>query len=264
MIAVLGDLELGYEDTGAGLPLVFLHGFPHNRSLWAPQLGALVDHCRCIAVDLRGFGESSVMEPYSMDQYADDVASLLAHLDVRRAVVIGLSMGGYVAFALWRRHPSLFRALVLSNTKASADTEEARERRRELIRLAETDGAAAVAEGQLAGMLGKTTRENHADIVETVRQMLASAPVDGTVGALRAMMDRPDSTPTLETINVPTMIIASDEDVLTPVKDARVMHEAIAGSRLEVIKSAGHLSNVERPAAYNHLLSELVSELKYT
>jgi 3-oxoadipate enol-lactonase len=263
VIAVTGDIEIGYDDVGAGLPVVFIHGFPHNRSLWAPQLGALVDHCRCIVVDLRGFGETTAAGPYSMDQYADDVVQLLNRLDVGKAVVVGLSMGGYVAFALWRRYKDLVRGLVLADTRATADTEEAKRKRHELIALAQERGAEAVAAAQITGMLGSNTRENHPDIVETVRQMLAAAPVEGIIGALKAMIERPDSTPTLATISTPTLIIVGEDDVLTPPKDARAMHEKIPGSHLEVIRAAGHLSNMERPAAFNHVVSEFLSALTY-
>lgn len=263
MIAVVDDIEIGFDDVGAGLPLVMLHGFPHNRTLWAPQLGALVDHCRCVAPDLRGFGESSVTPPWSMDQYADDVVALLEHLDIRRCVVVGLSMGGYVAFALWRRRPDLIRGLVLADTRSTPDTEEAKQKRREMIALAHERGSGAVADAQINGMLGKTTRENHPDIVESVLQMLEAAPIDGIIGSLEAMMSRPDSTDTLRSITVPTVIVVGEEDALTPVKDARAMHEALPSSRLEVIRGAGHLSNLEKPAAFNHVLSEFVSALSY-
>jgi 3-oxoadipate enol-lactonase len=263
VIAVTGDIEIGYDDVGAGLPLVFIHGFPHNRGLWSPQIGALVDHCRCIAPDLRGFGETTAAGPYSMDQYADDVAQLISRLEVSRVVIVGLSMGGYVAFAFWRRYKDLVRGLVLADTRSTADTEEAKRKRYELIALAQERGSDAVAAAQITGMLGSTTRENHPDIVERVRQMLAAAPVEGVIGALKAMIDRPDSTPTLPTITVPTLVIVGEEDVLTPPKDARAMHEKIAGSRLELIRGAGHLSNVERPAAFNHVVSEFVSALTY-
>jgi 3-oxoadipate enol-lactonase len=263
VIAVIDDVEIGYDDVGVGLPLVFIHGFPHNRTLWSPQLGALVDHCRCIAPDLRGFGESTVSGPYSMDQYADDVAGLLRRLDVPRATIVGLSMGGYVAFALWRRHRALVRGLVLADTRATADTEEAKEKRRDLIELARERGSGAVADAQIAGMLGKTTREKHPDVVESVRQLLEDAPLEGIIGGLEAMMARPDSTEMLGSIDVPTAIIVGEEDALTPPKDARAMQAEIERSRLEVISGAGHLSNIEKPAAFNHVLSEFVSALTY-
>jgi 3-oxoadipate enol-lactonase len=263
MIALTDGVEIGYDDVGAGMPVAFVHGFPHNRTLWSPQVSALVDRARCIAPDLRGFGETSRHGPFTMDQYADDVAMLLRSLGVERAVIAGLSMGGYVAFSLWRRHRSLVRALVLAHTRAGADTDEARAKRRALIDVARTRGSDAVADAQITGMLGKTTREKRPAMIDEVHRMLASAPVEGIVGALEAMMARVDSTDTLATIDVPTLVIAGAEDALIPRSEANILHEAIRGSRLEVIEQAGHVSNVERPAAFNHLLSEFLASLQY-
>jgi pimeloyl-ACP methyl ester carboxylesterase len=263
VIALCDGVEIGYDDVGTGIPVAFVHGFPHNRALWAPQMGALVDRARCIAPDLRGFGESSKHGPFSIDQFADDVAMLLRGLGIERAVVAGLSMGGYVAFALWRRHRSLVRALVLADTRAGADTVEGRAKRLELIDVARTRGSGAVADNQITGMLGKTTREKRPALIDQVHRMLESASVDGIVGALEAMMRRIDSTATLATIEVPTLVVVGQEDALTPVAEAELLHEAIRGSRLEVIEHAGHVSNLERPAAFNHVLSEFLASLDY-
>ena len=263
MIAVCNDIEVGYDDVGTGLPVVFIHGFPHNRTLWAPQFGAFVDRCRCIAPDLRGFGASTVSPPFTIDQYADDVAALLRLLDIGRAVIVGLSMGGYIAFAFWRRHRALVRALVLADTRAGPDDEPGRQKRRQLIEQARREGSGAVAAAQIGNMVGATTRAKHPDIVDGIYAMLEQAPVEGIVGALHAMIDRPDSTPTLATITVPTLLVVGEEDVLTPVAEARFMHERIAGSRLETLAAAGHLSNFERPAAFNHVLSEFLGTLTY-
>ena len=263
MIAVCNDIEIGYDDVGSGLPIVFVHGFPHNRSLWAPQLGAFVDRCRCIAPDLRGFGESTVSPPFTIDQYADDLAALLSLLEIGRAVITGLSMGGYIAFALWRRHPTLVRALALADTRAGPDDEAGRQKRRELIELARREGSGAVAAAQITGMVGKTSREKQPDVVDGVYAMLESAPVEGLVGALQAMMERQDSTATLATITVPTLFVVGEEDVLTPPTEARAMHERVDGSRLEILEGAGHLSSLERPAAFNHVLSEFLATLTY-
>ncbi len=263
MIALCDGVEIGYDDVGTGVPVAFVHGFPHNRTLWAPQIGALVDRARCIAPDLRGFGESSRHGPFSIDQFADDVALLLRGLGIERAVVAGLSMGGYVAFALWRRHRALVRGLVLADTRAGADTDEAREKRRALVEVARTRGSGAVADGQITGMLGKTTRDKRPALIDELHRMLEAAPVEGIVGALEAMMARVDSTDTLATIDVPTLIVVGGEDVLTPPSESEILHEAIRGSRLEVIEHAGHVSNMERPAAFNHVLSEFLASLEY-
>lgn len=256
-------VNIAYDEVGTGVPLLLIHGFPHNRSLWAPQTGALVEHCRCIAPDLRGFGESGRNGPYSMDTYADDMADLLERLDISRAVVAGLSMGGYVAFALWRRHSELVRALVFADTRAGPDSQDAIRRRFELIALAKEIGPGAVADAQITGMVGATTRAQNPALVDSLHQMLTSAPVAGIVGALQAMMDRPDSTATLASITVPTLVIVGEEDVLTPVREARIIHGGVSGSRMATIPSAGHLSNIERPAAFNHALSEFIGSLNY-
>lgn len=263
MIALTGAMEVGYDDVGVGTPAVFLHPFPADRTYWAPQLGALVDHSRCIAPDLRGFGESTVGPPYTVDQYADDVAVLLDMLGVERAVVCGLSLGGYVALAFWRRHRHRVRALVLADTRAGADTDEARERRRALAALARERGAAAVADAQITGLVGKSTRERHPELVDALHHMLEIAPVEGIVGALEAMMARPDSTPLLAGIDVPTLVVVGAEDVLTPEAEARRLHAGIPGSRLEVIAGAGHASSFERPAAFNHVVSEFLASLVF-
>jgi pimeloyl-ACP methyl ester carboxylesterase len=260
MIAQLGagSVAVGYDDIGKGPPVAFLHAFPLNRTMWSPQMSALAAEWRCLSVDTRGFGESAAAPPLTIDRYADDVAAVLDAAGVRRAVVVGLSMGGYVAFALWRRHPARVRALVLADTRAGADTPETRARRRELIALAKASGVSAVADRQMIGLLGKTTRERRPEIETTVRAIAGSATVDGVIGTLEAMLERPDSTPTLPTVSVPTLIIAGEEDVLTPPKEARMMHEKIYGSRLEILAQAGHLSSIERPAAFNAVLNEFL------
>ena len=259
-----GGIMLACDDIGEGEAVLFVHGFPHHRALWAPQMRTLRTRCRCIAPDLRGFGESAVAPPYSMDRYADDLARLLAALGVERATVVGLSMGGYIALAFWRRHAAHVRALVLADTRAGADDAAARARRLELAALARERGAEAVADAMLPGMAGKSTRERQPELMAALRAMLASAPVDGIVGALQAMMERPDSTPTLATITVPTLVIVGDEDVLTPPAEAERLHAGIAGSRLAVIPGAGHVSNLERPSAFTAVTCELLESLAAT
>jgi pimeloyl-ACP methyl ester carboxylesterase len=261
MIALVDSIAIGYDDGGTGLPVVFLHGFPHDRTLWTPQMQGLTARARCLAIDLRGFGETTAAAPFSMDQYADDVVGFMDQVRIDRAVLAGLSMGGYVAFALWRRHSARVRGLILSNTRAGADSPEAREKRQALIHLAQTEGSQAIADSMITGMIGKTTRGKRPEIVNAVHRMIASAPVDGVVGALEAMMQRPDSTSTLSSIDVPTLVVTGDEDAIIPIEEARSMYAAIRGSSLEVISGAGHLSNLERPSAFNHVVSEFLAAL---
>jgi 3-oxoadipate enol-lactonase len=264
VIAHIGGIELAYDDVGQGLPLVMIHAFPLDRRMWKPQIGALVSQCRCIVPDLRGFGESGSEPPFTMERYADDVVELLDHLGIGEAAFLGLSMGGYVSFSVWRRHRERVRALVLADTRSGGDDEAGREKRRDLIELARSQGAAAVASRQIASMVGKTSREKLPDVYDAVHGIMCEAPVDGIVGALEAMMGRPDSTEMLSTIDVPTLIIVGEEDAITPPREARTMHERIPGSRLETLALAGHISNMERPAAFTHVVSEFVASLLYS
>jgi pimeloyl-ACP methyl ester carboxylesterase len=249
---------LAHDDAGGGTPLLLVHGFPMDRGLWAPQRRALSRHARVIVPDLRGFGASSGTPPVTMDGHADDLAALLDALKIEQAVIGGMSMGGYVAFAFWRRHRARVRALVLADTRAGADSEEGKAKRREMIASAKSAGAAAVADAMMPGIIGKTTRAKHPELVQEMRTMLERAPVPGLVAALQSMMDRADSTPTLATIDVPTLIVAGEEDVLTPPKESEAMHAAIRGSRLEIIPRAGHAANFERPSAFNHVAAEFL------
>ena len=264
MIAQLPGFQVGYDDQGDGLPIVFLHGFPHDRTLWNAQRLSLAPHARCIVPDLRGFGQSSTHGPYSMDQYADDVAAVLDWLGIEAAVVCGLSMGGYIAMAMWRRHPERIRAFAFCDTRAGADTEEGRQRRDELITIVRRDGVRAIAEAQITGMVGATTRERRPEVVAALRAMMGRQSVAGITGALLALRDRPDSRETLRTISVPTLVLVGEDDVLTPIKDARAIAEALppaARVRLEIIAGAGHVPCLERPAATTHALSDFLSTL---
>jgi 3-oxoadipate enol-lactonase len=264
MIAMLpGGLELACDDVGSGTPLLFIHGWPHDRSLWAAQLSGLQTQARCIAPDLRGFGDSSVTPPYSVDQYADDLAALLAMLGIEQAVVCGLSMGGYIALAMLRRHRSLLRGLILTSTRASADTPEAREKRMELIAFVGEQGMEALAARQLKAMVGETTFTSRPDVLEALRFMMAEAPGEGVVGGLRAMADRRDSTDLLAGIDFPTLVVSGAEDTFTGPDEMRGMADAIPGSRLEVIEGGGHVCPYEKPAAFNHVVAEYLASLLY-
>jgi pimeloyl-ACP methyl ester carboxylesterase len=150
---------------------------------------------------------------------------------------------------------------VLCDTRAGADSEEAKVTRREMQQVVQERGSSAIADRMIGGMVGRTTRLKNPELADELHRMMSIAPVAGIVGALEAMMTRPDSTDTLGTIAVPTLVVVGEEDVLTPVKEARALHLAIEGSRLEVVTGAGHVSNAERPATFNHVLSEFLVSL---
>jgi pimeloyl-ACP methyl ester carboxylesterase len=261
MIATINGVRIGYDDQGRGIPLVMLHGFPHDRTLWAQQRIALGRRARCIVPDLRGFGESTTAGVTTIDQYADDVAALLDWIEVDQAVICGLSMGGYVAMAMWRRHPERMRGLVLCDTRATSDNDAGRAARNDLIALASESGVSAIAAKQLPGMIGKSTRARRPEIVQALQAMMERQPVAGVIGALEAMRDRPDAQATLSSVTVPTLIVVGDEDVITPVADARSMMDlvpAAAQATVECIPEAGHVTCYERPSAVTHVLAEFL------
>lgn len=249
---------VGLEEAGSGVPVVLLHGFPHDRSLWSALLAAPPAGTRLIAIDLPGFGESESAAVPLLDAWADWLAAVLDELKLERAVIGGLSMGGYLAFAFWRRHPARVQGLVLADTRAGADSDEARMKRVSMQGMALAKGAGAIAEAMLPGMVGKTTRETRPQAVEYLDAMMRRASVGAIHDALDALRNRPDSTPTLATITVPTLILCGDEDALTPLKESEAMHAAIPDSQLGVIPGAGHASCVEHPAAYTALLSGFI------
>jgi 3-oxoadipate enol-lactonase len=264
MIALLpGGLELAYDESGRGVPLLFIHGWPHNRTLWAGQMSGLPTLARCIAPDLRGFGGSTVTGPYSIAQFADDLAALLDALELEQVVACGLSMGGYVALALLRRHRARVRGLVLTSTRATADTPEASDKRARLVDFIAAHGVEALAGAQLAGMLSRVTLESRAGVREALREIMASASPQGAIGGQRAMMERPDASDLLATIDVPALVVAGAEDVLTPPDEQRALAAAIAGCRFELLAGAGHACAFERPAAFNHVLTEFLGKLRY-
>jgi 3-oxoadipate enol-lactonase len=253
MFAQVNGLRLAYGDRGREheTALLLVHGFPLDRRLWAAQVDPFANMTRVISPDLRGHGRSQVVPgPFTMEQHADDLAALLDHLKVRQTVVAGLSMGGYVAFAFWRRYPKRVRGLILADTRAEPDGAAARAGRDAAMVTVQQMGAAAYADEMLPRLLAPANLAD-AKIAGAALKMMAEQPVEGIIGALGGLRDRTDSRDTLPTITVPTLVIAGDVDVITPPTDARALTAAIPGARLVVIPKAGHLSPLENPRAFN-------------
>ena len=250
----LNDIQIAYTDTGIGRPVVLIHGYPFNRSLWNEQVEALSSTCRVIAPDLRGFGESDAAASGSMNEMAQDVAMLLNELGIVQATIAGLSMGGYVALALYKQLPSRVRALILADTRAQADTEEAKQTREQQAKKALDEGMAGIADAMLPKLLTPETVSKRPEVVKRVRDMMLKTKPEGAAAALRGMAERDDQTDLLPKIAVPTLILVGAEDAITPVADGEKMHQAIGGSRLVVLENAGHVSNLERTEQFNEAL----------
>ena len=253
--------ELAVEVRGEGVPVLFVHGFPLDRAMWRHQLAGL-SRWKRIAPDLRGMGESSGgAEESSMGRYADDLVAVLDAVGVGQAVVCGLSMGGYIVFELLRRYPERVRAAVLCDTRPQADTPEARRNRDELAALATERGTDAVGERMVPGLLAPATVADQPEVMTQCRDMARRCSVTGVVGALRAMRERPDSTPLLGAIRVPTLIVVGAEDRVTPPAVADAMAKAIPGARYAVIPGAGHVSPLEQPLATSRALTDFFEAL---
>lgn len=264
----LGGRTLGYLEEAAAAPppastptLVLLHAFPLAAAMWEPQLASAAAGWRVVAPDLEGFGSSSPGEGAtpSVEDFARDALALLDHLGIERAVVAGLSMGGYAAFSLLRLAPQRVAGLVLADTRAEADGEAARAGRDAMIETLARGGAGAVFERMLPGLLGATTRSSRPAVVRAVRDLVVAQPAEGIRRAILRLKTRPDSTPLLGRITCPTLVLVGEEDQITDVEVARGLHNRIAGSALRVIGGAGHLSNLEAPQAFNGAIASFLS-----
>jgi pimeloyl-ACP methyl ester carboxylesterase len=251
---------LAYTDTGSGPPLVLLHAFPLDRRMWRPQLDAFGGKARVITVDFPGFGQSPVgSQPFTIDSAADQIAGLLDALNIPGKVTVGgLSMGGYAALAFARGHPGRLAGLILADTKSDPDDDAGKQNRDRLIALTREFGPAAVYEAMLPKVISDHTREHRSDVVEEIRQIAAAQSAAGVIGGLVALRDRPNATPALGTIAVPTLILVGEHDAITPPAVAEGMAARIPGSRVVTTPAAGHLSNLENPEAFNAAVIEFL------
>ena len=262
-VARVRGIEMAYDDLGSGPAIVLLHGYPFNRSMWREQVDALKESFRVITPDLRGHGETTATpDPSTMDEMAQDVAALLDDLEIKRVYLGGLSMGGYVALAFYRRFQFRVRALILADTRPQADTPDARHNREAQAEKVLEEGMRSIADDFLRKVLTPETLSQRPEIVERVRKMIVATKPRGAAAALRGMAIRRDQTDFLPEIIAPTLIIVGSDDPLTPTADADLMHREIRGSRLEVIQGAAHLSNLEQPSEFNRALNNFLAALQ--
>jgi 3-oxoadipate enol-lactonase len=258
----INGMTLAFNDRGTGLPIVFLHAFPLNRTMWAMQEDALSSQFRVITIDLRGHGESDApLWHYSLDQAADDVHGLLDYLSIRQAVFVGLSMGGYILFAFHRKFADRVNGMVLADTRAQADTDEGKQARFEMAQIAYKQGARAIADIMIPKLLSPATIQMRPELVQYVRTMIEGNQVSGIAGDLMAMAERPDSIPLLRRITCPAQIIVGELDLPTPPSDATLMADRISNAHLVIIPGAAHLSNLEQPDLFNKTVGSFVANI---
>jgi 3-oxoadipate enol-lactonase len=273
----LGDLRLHCEVSGAGPPLLLVHGFPLDHTMWKYQIAELASARRVIAPDLRGFGKSAVtpgiLTPgivtpgivtpgiVTMEQFADDLDALLSALGIAEPVTLcGLSMGGYIAFLFMRKYPQRVARLILCDTRAAPDTPEAAEARRKNAQRVLEIGVGELVQTMFGKLFApETIRERPAD-VEAVRQVMLASPPQGVAAALLGMAQRPDSTPLLNVIRVPTLVIVGEHDVISPADEMRHIAAAIPQARFSLIPRAGHMAPLEQPEAVNGVIGAFVGK----
>lgn len=250
----LDEIILNVEERGSGPPLLLVHGFPLDHSMWLYQIEELAESFHVIAPDLRGFGESGGQDEsiLTMERFADDLDALIEALSVDEPVIYcGLSMGGYIAWEFWRRHRARVGGLVLCDTRAAADSPEAARTRLETADRVENDGTEGLALVMTEKLFCEKSRRGQVGVVEATRDVMASSAPVTVAAALRGMAQRSDSTNLLETLDVPTLAICGEHDSLTAPEEMRGMSERIRGCHFAAIADAGHLSPLENPKAVN-------------
>ena len=269
--------RMTWLEAGAGWPVVLLHAFPLSADMWRPQLDRVPDGWRFIAPDLRGFGRSlpprggnyrinrgdSWLPPsggreMTIDDYAADVLALMDGLEIDTAAIGGLSMGGYVTFAMFRKEPARFTGMILADTRSQADSPQAREGRVRLREVLAKDGLAGVADAMLPKLLSESARRDETGVFHDARAMIEAAAPEAIDAAIGALMARPDSTLGLPAITCATLVLVGDRDEITPLAEAEAMQGAMPRSTLCVIPGAGHLSSLERPAAFSRALGDFL------
>ncbi|MGH9503849.1 MAG: alpha/beta fold hydrolase [Terriglobales bacterium] len=251
-----GDADIAYQVLGTGPPLVLLHPFPVHHDFWQP-VARVLSRYQLILPDLRGHGESGAGEgPATMAKHAADIAAILDHEEIGRVPLAGVSIGGYVLFEFWRRYRGRVTALALMNTKAPPDPPEAKAGRLQAAADVVERGTEPFFESMVPKLLGKTTRESRPDLVDGALRMMRKMSAGNVAQVQRGMAERPDSVPDLKTINVPTLLVTGDEDILTGPPEAELMRQHIAGSELKIIRHAGHYSPWEQSAEAGKLLRQ--------
>jgi pimeloyl-ACP methyl ester carboxylesterase len=259
----INDFDLSYDDVGEGtIPVIFLHGFPFDKTMWELQLEFFKFSYRLIACDIRGFGKSTdEYTPLSIDLFTDDLIKFMEKLQIEKAIVCGLSMGGYIALNAVKRFPCKFEALVLSDTQCIAETAGGKEKRYKVIEDIRENDAAKFNEGFIKSVFHPDSLVNKKEIVDQLGEVVFANSQDIIIQGLMALAERPETCSSLGEIKIPTLIICGREDVVTPLAQSEWMNAAIKGSKLQIIENAGHVSNLEQPHDFAKYLSEFLAKL---
>ncbi len=257
----LTDIALSYDlNLTSGLPaIVFIHGFPFSRKMWRPQMEYLAGKYSTLNLDLRGHGESEVGDGiYTLELFIDDLVALLNHCQLKKVILCGLSLGGYITLRAWERIPDRISGLILCDTKSEADSNEAKVQRARMIELVKSSGLTRYTEEMLPLLLSESTLKHNNAVVKLMQEMMLTSSPRAVCGTLLAIAARTDTTAALKTITVPTLVVVGAEDSRTTPASSKAMASQIPGARLEIISGAGHLSTLERPDEVNQIIGEFL------
>lgn len=259
----MNNIWISYDDVGIGkTPILFLHGFPFNKSMWEEQLDFLKESHRLISIDIRSFGQSQDNHiETSINLFANDIIEFMNTLQLKKVILCGLSMGGFIALNAVKKYPKRFSALILCDTQCAADTIEQKTKRLETIKEIETNGITNFTATFLKALFHKDSITNKIGLVSKIESDILANSAGVIIGGLKALATRAETCISLNQIKIPTLIICGREDQVTPLPHSEFMHLNIANSTLKIIENAGHLSNLEQPEAFNaELLEFLLSE----
>ena len=259
----INNALIRYDDKGKGqIPIIFIHGFPFDKQMWQPQIQLLSKTNRTIAYDIRGYGKSEAgTQMPSIGLYADDLINFMDALEIEKAIVCGLSMGGYILLNAAVLCPERFEAIILCDTQCIADTPEVKESRNKLITKIIAGKKADFAEEFIKKAFCKETLDHKQDVVERVRKVILATSSVSITGSLGAMADRPEVCSQLNKISIPTLVICGEYDTVTPPEQSTLLHKSIKNSKMHLLKRSGHLSNLEQPEEFNQQVLQFIMEL---
>ena len=259
----VGDITTSFDDFGEGtIPLIFIHGFPFDKSSWQPQMAYFKHTHRVIAYDIRGFGASTAgTEKASIALFADDLVRFMDRLEIEKAIVCGLSMGGYILLNAVKRFPNRFEAVILADTQCIADSEELRAKRKQTILEIGEKGLQNFADGFIKNVFTPASLNDKNGLVKGIKNTILSTKTETITATLFALAERDEACTSLKEMNVPTLILCGREDKVTPVAQSEGLHREIAESTLHIIENAAHLPNLEQPIEFNKHITNFISSL---
>ncbi|MDZ4668399.1 MAG: alpha/beta fold hydrolase [bacterium] len=263
LMTEVNNFTISYNDVGEGkIPVIFLHGFPFDKSMWKGQLDSLNSSYRLIAIDIRGFGKSTDEEtPLSIDLFSEDLIAFLDKLNIKKAIICGLSMGGFIALNAIKKFPERFEALILCDTQCIADTTEVKENRYKAIDQINQDGVIKFNEKFIKSVFHPNSLTHKTELVENLSSVVFTNSKEIIIAGITALAGRFETCSSLSAIRIPTLIICGREDSVTPLMQSQFMHEHIEGSNLKIIDNAGHVSNLEQPEEFNKYLRNFLDSL---